>query len=256
MSKKNHSMMFLLIFTFICALFLSIGYAQVSNELNVVGNVSLRSQQGIVITKVSIIKRIGNTQSSISNYVGTTFTNSLNLDTIFNSSITYKLEIDNNTYEDYKFIDVLYDSDNEFKMYSNPLIIPTVLTSNDLEVDDMISLGEVISAGTKKSIYVSYHYDTLSPQFKGYIDNNQTSLYGMVNYRFSPIHNIEYENIIGDYPKNILDGEELVIELNSIPVKIEVTDLVGNVLDRGYIEDNRFIISNVNSSMKIKAYYE
>lgn len=257
MSKKDHSMMYLLVFTFICALCLSIGYAQVSNELKVVGNVSLRSQQGVVITKVSIVKRVGDTQSSISNYVGTTLTNSINLDTIFNSCIVYQIEVDNNTYEDYKFIDVLYDSDNELKMYSNSFIIPTVLSNIDIEDSDMISLGDIIPAGTKKNFYVSYGYDTLSPDFKGYIDNNQTSLYGMVNFRFSPIHKIEYDNISGDYPKNVLDGEELNISFGEeVPSRIEVRDLVGNLLDMGDYSEGELDIPSINSSMVIKAYYD
>ena len=254
MGKK--SMMFLLVFSFISALFLSIGYAQVSNELSVTGNVSLRAQQGVVITKVSIIKRVGDTQSSVSNYVGTTFTNSLNLDTIFNSSITYQIEVDNNTYEDYKFIDVLYDSDNLFKMYSNPFIIPTILDKSEIDDSDAISLGDTIKAGTKKNFYVSYHYDTLSPDFKGYVTNDQTSLYGMVNFRFSPIHKIKYENIIGEYPNEILDGEDLNINFTTLPSRVEITDLVGNILEIGQYNNGNLIIEKVYSSMIVKVYYD
>ena len=54
MDKTNSIKIFpiFLILSFVCVLFLSIGYAQVTYDLNVEGDISLRSQQGVVIKRV------------------------------------------------------------------------------------------------------------------------------------------------------------------------------------------------------------
>ena len=259
MNKKTIAL--LLVCSFICTLFLSIGYAKVSGELNVEGDVQLRSQRGVVITKVEEASKNGEVSSKILNYTGTVFKNSLILDNNFLSNIVYKLDIFNNSGEDYLFKDVLYDSNNDYEWYSNPFIIPTVLTKEDLTYTDMISLGDTIPAGEKKSIYVKYHYDTLSSSYNGSISSKDQELEGIVNYHFVPIHRIIYTDIYSsNFPISVMDGEKLVLEFkDTIPTKIEIYDLQGNYLEDGvdYTYFNSHLeIFRVTNSITIKGLYD
>lgn len=258
MNKKT--IIILLVFSFIGTLFLSIGYAKVSGDLVVEGDVQLRSQSGVVITKVEEVSSNGEVKSKINHYAGTVLRNSLTLDKDFLSHVVYKIDFLNNSNEDYQFIDLLYDTNNDYEWYSNPFIIPTVLTSEDVSYSDMMSLGDILPVGKHKSVYVKYHYDTLSSHYNGTISGEDQVLEGIVNYHFAPIHKVVYVDLYAaDFPIRVLDGEKIEFNFKeNNPSKIEVYDLYGNYLEEGKdyeYNGSRFEIYKVTSSITIKGVY-
>ena len=214
------------ILSFVSILFLSIGYAKVSYDIKVSGTISLNSQKGIIINKVEKVSSIGAVQSKVLRYVGTFLTNSVHLDEDGRSSVIYRVVVENVGNDNYSFQKLLYDEKNDFHLYTNYHIIPSVLSKDELQeynisLDDVIEYGDVLLKDEIKSFYLKYSYDeSVIDDYGNVLQEYQELSEGMVYFQFVQVHSIEINNEL----YSVLDGESISIPLNVQPNQLHVYD--------------------------------
>lgn len=244
MKKKNkrlpiHNKIFTILL-FISTIFMGIGYAATTSiSLDILGTASVKKQDGVYITEA---KYLNNTNaiienSKVKNAYQTMLNTNIELSPIDpNSSITYSITLYNSTNETYYFQGVDYYEN--YSTYSNPNII---FTLNGININDSINSNETITF----NITFSYKDNTI-------VENNTLESY--LNFIFKKKYTITYDNLINttDYPKDILEGETLVLNLEpSNPFAIHV--YINGVLSEDYTYENKLLtITNISSNISIQ----
>ena len=240
------------LFLFIGSLFLTIGYAQVAYDLNVSGNISMNSQNGVVVKNVTEAAKVGtNTSGTIKNYVATTLTNAITLDENGSSYIIYAVQVENTDASSYKFVNVLPDvsslQDN-IQTYTNRFIVPSVLTSSEVSTlfpsaTNTISLNDTLPGSSSRTFYLKYSYDSSVIDNGTVASTYQTLETGLLNFSFKKIYSITYTNITNNsYPTTIAHGENLVVTFTGdIPPNVAVT---GTTSHTTYVKGTDFTYAN------------
>ena len=200
----NKKPLYLFLIT-LSTLFMSIGYAMVNSiTLDISGNVSLVSQEGLFITEVNYETNIDANleESKIITFSSTTLNSRVVLsNTNGNSSITYKIKVYNKNNETYRFNNPIYD--NAF--YNNQNIIFT-LTGIDKNTK--------IEPHTFKEFSITFSYkDNIVPDSNTLVSYigfnfklNQTQMETTLINNYVPSGNIEdIEHVIllrGNYDDN------------------------------------------------------
>ena len=255
MDKTNSIKIFpiFLILSFVCVLFLSIGYAQVTYDLNVEGDISLRSQQGVVIKRVDELLKKGKVQYKNENYVGTLLTSKLTLDSDLSSFLILKIEVENNSDQEYQFSEISYDVQNELNLYSNPQIVPQILTQEDinsiLEGQEALEIGEYLSPSETAFIYLKYHYQDVMNH------DDYQNLEGMIHFVFDEVYSIEYQNFNSLNHEKRKGNEEVLVSFQENIANLEIQNLEGVLYVQGedyYFYDNQLFIPALKESIVIK----
>ena len=219
--------------TIFAMLFLSVGFAQLSTDLEVNGNIYLKPQDNIAIINVTNSSSSSNSYANIKEYTRT--------------NLTSLVHLDNNTNDPYVSIDVtiknlgntkqIYDgllySPSAQEFYSNDNIIPYVsgVTSDSTIVDTVNSSNSTIT------LNIRFKYDDVN----NITDNNLNSI---INIHFTPLRDITYANMndsslpvyvrsksFTNVNGNTINGE--INFTNNIPSSVNIKLVDGTVLQNG-----------------------
>ena len=231
------------LFLFIGSLFLTIGYAQVAYDLSVSGNISMNSQNGVVIKNVTEAAKVGtNTSGTIKNYVATTLTNAITLDENGSSYIIYAVQVENTTSSLYKFTNVLPDISSmstNIDTYTNRFIKPTILTTSEVaslfpSATNVIGIDGQIPGSSTRNVYVKFEYDSSIINNGTVSSDYQTLATGLINLRFKKVYSITYANITGSYTNQAVDSEAFSVNFGAnAPAAVTVTNANNQTLVSG-----------------------
>lgn len=173
---------------FIVTLFLSVGYAEISDVIfNITGTVEATSQEGVFITEVNNISENTN-NSKINYFIGTTLDSTVILGADSTSSMTYEVTLYNNSGKEYIFIGTLTDQ-TDSTLYDNENI--------EFSVTGIEEYNTTIAHTQSLKFTITFKYKDGTK-----ITNN--TLNSKLNFRFK-------EN-----PKLVLSNEGQIFELNDI----------------------------------------
>ena len=231
------------IFLFIGSFFLLIGYAQVAYDLGVTGNISMNSQNGVVVKNVTEAAKLGtNTEGTIKNYVATTLTNGITLDENGSSYVIYAVQVENTDASSYKFVGVLPDVSslaNNIDTYTNKFIKPSILTSSEItslfpSATNTISLNGTLPGSSTRTFYLKYSYDS-SVINNGTVSSTYQNLEtALLNFSFKKIYSITYTNITGSYLTTAAHGETFSVNFGTnAPNSVSVTNANSETLVNG-----------------------
>lgn len=160
---------------FLATLFMSIGYAEITDiEAKITGNASASVQGGVFITNV-VTTDTDNSQ--INYYIKTTLDSEIKLGIASTSTFTYEVSFFNNSSFEYMFIGAIKDETAE-NVYTNDNIEYTV---------DAIPYETRISSGGELKIKITFKYKDVSA-----ITSN--ILKSTLNFRFKEVPTIELSN--------------------------------------------------------------
>lgn len=175
----------------IATLFMSIGYAKISDVLlNITGTVEATSQEGVFIADVvHIANNNANTENSkINYYLGTILDSKTVLGDTQDSSITYEVTLYNNSEKDYVFIGVLTDT-TDGALYDNENI--------EFSVTGLENYKTTIAPTQSLKFTITFKY-------KDGTNRSNNILNSKLNFRFK------------EMPKLVLSNENQTYELNDI----------------------------------------
>ena len=219
----------------ISTFFMSVGYAAISSiALDIEGTASATVQSGVFITDVTYKSNVGadTVNSMINNFIGSIMNSTVVLGTSNNSSITYEVEVYNNTNDDYAFKSTTFDQN----FYDNDGI--------KFELNG-ISKNTIVPSKQSKKFTITFSYENGA--------NVSNTLNSYLNFSFGKNHTITYMDIEGTYQTNIANGLKYENEFSPAPDDIEVS-MGGNTLTKGTdftYENGVLTISNVTDNLVI-----
>lgn len=174
---------------FIVVLFMSIGYAQISDVLlNITGTVEATSQEGVFIADIKCIDENVN-NSKIDYYIETTLSSTIVLDSNdTTSSISYEITLYNNSNKEYIFIDTLTDKTDSI-LYDNENI--------EFNITGIEKYNTIIAPTQSLKFTIEFKYTEGA-------DVSKNILNSKLNFRFK------------EKPKLILNNEGQIYTLNDI----------------------------------------
>ena len=239
--KKNY--LFLLMI-FIFGMFMSIGWATISEEhLYINGTATAAKMTGVFISQAYIV---GTSNGSRINAYGETVLNSrvvldANDET---SNLIINVTVINDTNEVKAFDKIIYDS----SFYDNINIV--------VDTNGSLVYGTLIPANSSVSFNVIFSYDS------NYTANNSAPydniLNGIIRFKFGKSHSITYVDINGSgYPSSVIEGETLNVNFGgNAPDDVEVT---GNSSSTTYTKDVDYtynngvlVFANVTEALTVK----
>ncbi len=230
------AMMFIIV-----VIFLGIGYASITSELTIGGDIVANTQGGVFITDVSVAATNGSgSTQTIKTYYSTLLTNSVHLGSDGNSYIIYKIDVKNKNNTAYELSDILYDPTSQLGTYTNQYIVPSVLTlaeatSLGLSTTNVVDMTGSVAAGGTASFYAKYSYDPSIISGGTVASNYQDLTNGVVNYQFTEVQSGGTVIVVNP------DGSET----------ITTTDQYGNVSVQDVDENGRvtgYSIDTTNST--------
>lgn len=228
------------IIIFLAFLFLSVGYAAINSiTLDIVGFATAHPKETIVITDVAYVSDVNaiKENSEIVNIYDSMFNSHIELSpTDKNSSITYRITIQNNTLDTYAFKEVSYSEE----WYDNLGI------TFDL---DGITSGYKLLGKKSVSFNITFHYNGNT------VTNNILNSY--LDFSFKKIYTVTYENFTNVYfPTEIMEEEDLEVEFKEATRDVIVYK--NDVEIREYTYKNPvLVVPNVNANIRIvKENYE
>lgn len=171
-----------ILFIVIGVLFSTVAYTSVTYNLDVNGELSLGTQNGVIITDISSSSVSDGCSFTIDHYVNTLLTNTINVND--EGEVILRVEVKNTDNVKYRFDGILYDTspNNELGAYSNEFIVPEVVTG-----ENGISEGTIINELETKVIYVKYSYK--GPTL---LTDEVEQLIGTIKLDFERLYNITY----------------------------------------------------------------
>lgn len=163
---------------FIAALFLSIGYAEISDVLfNITGHLETTAQEGVFITNILNISEVM-TNSKINYFVQTIFDSKTVLENSDTSSQTYQISLHNNSNKEYIFIGALTDT-IDGTLYDNDNIV--------FYINGIEQYVTTIEPNQSLNFNITFKYKTDA-------DLSQNILNSKINFRFKEKPKIELSN--------------------------------------------------------------
>jgi len=169
--KKIESYLILII---IATLFMSIGYAKISDiSATISGTVEASAQEGVFIRGITNTANVNaDTQNSQINYYTETIMDSkIVLGNTSNSSITYQITLYNNSEKDHLFIGVITDEFDD-KLYSNQNIV--------FDIEGLTEYVTNIPPKNSLSFTITFKYSTEA-------DLSNNILTSKLNFRFQEV---------------------------------------------------------------------
>ena len=159
--KYKYLLIFVLVFF---TLFLSIGYAQVINELSVVGTVEANVQNGVFISNIvydsSRSNHVSSENGNINTFIQNTYSSSISLPNL-DSRYTYKISIYNNTQDTLAYNGTTPSKQN---VQNSNIEIADTYTNTDIWFVVTDASGNEVNSSTKLSpnssidLYVTFYY--------------------------------------------------------------------------------------------------
>ena len=241
---------------FIVTLFMSIGYAEISDVLlNITGTVEATVQEGVFITTISNTSG-ETTVSKINYFLGTMFESQIVLGNTVDSSISYDVTLYNNSDKEYIFIDTLTDT-TDGTLYDNQNIEYNIKG---------IQKYETTIAPTQSLKF------TITFKYKEGADLSQNVLNSKLNFRFKELPKLVLSNdeytLNGIYPDYTPQEYEFTVsnyysdtEVNTVPMNYSfVTEidspLTVKIFDSTGKEVTDFITISGDGQTKISNTYK
>lgn len=228
---------------FFVTIFLGIGYAQISDiDLTVSGTAMAQRQTGVVISEIDYLSdfKANVSESKINTYYQTMLDSKVSLENDVNSSITYRMTIQNLTDVEKKFSGVVYD--NYF--YDNPNIT--------FELENL-AVGDILNSGESITFNITFKY--LGS------DTSKNVLNSYLNFKYEDIvlkHSIIYDTNIDtsgkSYPTTVDDHGNISFSFQGEkPSKVYVNGEIWN----GYFPTTgRLVIDDVTKDLLISCEYD
>lgn len=171
------------IFIIIGIIFSTVAYASITFNMTVDGDLSLRMQDGVIISDVKSSSITDTSSFQVTHYVSTLLTNTVNL-TTSSSEVVLEVDIKNTDNVKYRLEGLLYDpnANSELGTYSNPDITPEITSgTNGMAVSDVINENE------SKKVYIKYKYTG-----NDFSQTNAGLLNGTIKIHFVRLYSITY----------------------------------------------------------------
>lgn len=226
------------VFIFVMTFFMSIVYARISDinhDVNAIAEADM--QEGVYITDVTYLSnnKSDEANSKINYTLGTMMDSQIVLGNEVDSSITYQVDLYNNSNKDYLFIGVLTDYTNP-NLYSNENI--------EFAINGMQEYVTTILAKQSLSFTITFKYIDSDN-----IDLTLNTLLSKLNFRFQEIPKMKVSS----------EGQTLLVN-NIYPdyTPYEYTFSVSNYdeLDTNNVPMTYYFETNVDSPLTIKVYDE
>jgi len=238
----------LLIFfsTFVMTIFISIGFANFTDDLNLKGNASIKGKpyQGVYIKNIEIVEENNANVVSCSYILPTNVSSIVNTTTV-NSSVTYKITVHNNTNVTYWYFDQHYTTSFE----SNSLLNVTngiSVTPKDKPNDEYATFNNAdwVPPQTERDFYVTY---TFGSNAKGYTTT-------LINYHFDIKMDSVYDGFLAVLNDKITEtGYNYLSEVFDERYAEDGTTIIGNIGEDKEIFNNIFggeLTLNINGEIK------
>lgn len=246
-SKISNKLLLLLIF--IATIFMSVGYASINSiVLNLGGNAGYAADQTLHIS----VATSAHSDSTVNSFSGTMLNSTVNLTN--NSTETFTITIFNNTPTDYKFDQVLRDTEQSL-FYDNQNI---TFTLNGLNHGDDLLHGQTVT------FTITFGY------VNGFTPSTQSDrvLNSYINFKFRKPYIVTYNNITTQqsYPTVALENTDLEVSFSTdVPYDVRVTSgttVLVKDTDYTYVTDpnnssNKLLtVTNVTNNITIDRYYQ
>ena len=221
----------------ISTLFMSIGYAQISDtELNVSGITEAEVQDGVFISDIINLNSDTSTnesESSIKYFLASAVKSEIVLGKDTNSYISYKVSMYNNTDVDQVFIETLTDKNNK-DYYDN--------TNIEFDLSEIEEYKTVLAPKSSIDFTITFKYAAGA-------DVNENVLNSILNFRFQPL------------PRLLLDNDGQTYELKDIypdytpqEYTFKVSNYDGEKVNA--VPMTYKLITNISSPLTAKIYNE
>lgn len=202
---------------------LGIGYAAVSLDLTLDGDIDGVTQNEVFITDVRLKSDASNGEMKSHSFISSILTSNVELSEE-SSSVTYTIDLHNNGSEDYYYIGTLYDDSTELSS--------TTYSNTDIKFDVDLVEGNWDTGTTGCSKIEPNGSLTFDITFT-YVGEGSTSLNlnSILNFKFLPIKLIHKATLIYEGNKyiDVMDWEDTVAEFPDVPI---TTSTTSNVIAR------------------------
>lgn len=225
---KKISKILILLSTFVMVIFISIGFASISDSLNIRGGGSVKGKpyRGVIIKNIEVVEEKNASVVSGSYILPTNVSSVVNTSTT-NCSVTYKVTIYNNTDVTYWYFDQHYVSTFESNNLLNTKNGINVITKD--KIDDTISTfnsSDWIPPQTERVFYVTYNFGSNA---HGYTTT-------LINYHFD----IKMDSVHDGF-----------LEVLNDKVSENGYNYVAEVFNKRYAENGTTFIGNIGEDKEI-----
>ena len=160
-----------------------------------------------------------------------------------NSTITYKVEITNMQVENGSYVGI-YSANGlpeglEIKAWTDYNLKDKIC--DDVDPTDC-------GSGAQKTFYITIGYKNSSSY-----DSNNTDFVFDINFDFREFHKITYNDIVGNYPTEVIDGDDLVITLDNVSAdELFIEGAIEYIINIDYTYNNSLLtIPNVSEDLVV-----
>lgn len=211
------SIVFLIIIAFA---FMSVGYAEVTDvELGIKGKIEANNQEGVFITGITQLSAVNadTINSKMDSFIKTTVDTKIVLGNSLDSSITYQINLYNNSDKEYVFIDIM-TAETEDNIYSSENI--------EIELNGIERCITTIGAKDKITYTVTFKYLENA-------DLSNNTLMDKLNFRFQEIPRIvldkEGQNDLISIEKSYGEAKQYLFTIFNYEILEDGQEKINNV---------------------------
>ena len=227
----------------VIVILLSIGWAAFNSTLNVESYARARIKSEIRVTGFSVDSTSGTASSAYEDYNVSYVTAQATLPNS-NSTVTYEVEITNMQLQAGVTMGI-------FSATGLPSELAVLSWSGynlkDKICDDVNT--SMCGTGATKTFLITIGYKDAA----SYTNRTNDDFNFVLNFDFRPFHSITYDSISGNYPSEIIDGDDLDITLSNVTtlqLQVSGTNIYTAGTDYTY-NNNRLQMSNVTEDITI-----
>ena len=211
------SIVFLIVIAFA---FMSVGYAEVTDvELGIKGKIEANNQEGVFITGITQLSAVNadTINSKMDSFIKTTVDTKIVLGNSLDSSITYQINLYNNSDKEYVFIDIM-TAETEDNIYSSENI--------EIELNGIERCITTIGAKDKITYTVTFKYLENA-------DLSNNTLMDKLNFRFQEIPRIvldkEGQNDLISIEKSYGEAKQYLFTIFNYEILEDGQEKINNV---------------------------
>lgn len=211
------SIVFLIVIAFA---FMSVGYAEVTDvELGIKGKLDVNNQEGVFITGITQLSAVNadTINSKMDSFIKTTVDTKIVLGNSLDSSITYQINLYNNSDKEYVFIDIM-TAETEDNIYSSENI--------EIELNGIERCITTIGAEDKITYTVTFKYLENA-------DLSNNTLMDKLNFRFQEIPRIvldkEGQNDLISIEKSYGEAKQYLFTIFNYEILEDGQEKINNV---------------------------
>lgn len=211
------SIVFLIVIAFA---FMSVGYAEITDvELGIKGKIEANNQEGVFITGITQLSAVNadTINSKMDSFIKTTVDTKIVLGNSLDSSITYQINLYNNSDKEYVFIDIM-TAETEDNIYSSENI--------EIELNGIERCITTIGAKDKITYTVTFKYLENA-------DLSNNTLMDKLNFRFQEIPRIvldkEGQNDLISIEKSYGEAKQYLFTIFNYEILEDGQEKINNV---------------------------